>query len=153
VPTKIELDTYEAPTPRALSLTKLPRSEQAAYTGGLPLGESILAAAQARSEDACVVVLGSNCVTAHYRIRVRRQALASVRGQRGAANVMLGPNDSRVPISIACSNAQERFGKQGCTRASSGTASRRGDIRWITTFKRGFFLLFLLTAGGTQPRL
>ena len=32
---QIEVDTYEAPTSRALSLTKLPRSEQAAYAGWL----------------------------------------------------------------------------------------------------------------------
>jgi len=29
------VDTYEAPTSRALSLTKLPRSEQATYAGRL----------------------------------------------------------------------------------------------------------------------
>ena len=36
-------------------------------------------------------------------------------------------DDSRVPIWSACSNAMRRFGEQGLTRASSGTASRRGD--------------------------
>ena len=36
-------------------------------------------------------------------------------------------DDSRVPIWSACSNAMRWFGKQGMTRASSGTASRRGN--------------------------
>ena len=35
--------------------------------------------------------------------------------------------DSRVPIYSACSNTIRRFGKQVGLRASSGTASRRGD--------------------------
>ena len=50
-------------------------------------------------------------------------------------------NDSRVPICTACSNAIRRFGKQGRLRASSGTASRRGDTGGSPTFKRGSFLL------------
>ena len=50
-------------------------------------------------------------------------------------------NDSRVPICAACSNAIRRFGKQGRLRASSGTASRRGDTGGSPTFKRGSFLL------------
>ena len=62
-------------------------------------------------------------------------------------------NDSRVPISGACSNAIERFGQQAMIRASSGTASRRGDTGGSPTFKRGSFLLSLITADGIQPRL
>ena len=59
----------------------------------------------------------------------------------------------RVPISGACSNAIVRFGQQAMIRASSGTASRRGDTGGSSTFKRGSFLLSLLTADGIQLRL
>ena len=61
-------------------------------------------------------------------------------------------DDSRVPICSACSTAIGRFGEQTSTRASSGTASRRGDTG-DRTFRRGPFLLFPLTAGGMRSRL
>ena len=60
---------------------------------------------------------------------------------------------SRVPISTACSNATCRFGKRVGPRASSGTASRRGDVGGSPTFRRGSFLLSSLTADGMQPCL
>ena len=60
---------------------------------------------------------------------------------------------SRVPISTACSNATYRFGKRVGPRASSGTASRRGDVGGSPTFRRGSFLLSSLTTDGMQPRL
>ena len=43
--------------------------------------------------------------------------------------------------------------QQGSVRASSGTASRRGDTGGSPTFKRGPFLLSLLTADGMRPCL
>ena len=46
-------------------------------------------------------------------------------------------NDSRVPISVACSNALVRFGNKAQQRASSGTASRRGDTGGSPTFRNG----------------
>ena len=60
---------------------------------------------------------------------------------------------SRVPISKACSNATGRFGKQVGPRASSGTASRRGDTGGSPPFRRGSFLLSSLIADGMQPCL
>ena len=41
----------------------------------------------------------------------------------------------------------------GLVRASSGTASRRGDTGGSPTFKRDSFLLSLLSADGVQSRL
>ena len=38
---QIAVDTYEAPTPRSLSLTKLTPTEQAAYAGCLPASFNI----------------------------------------------------------------------------------------------------------------
>ena len=69
------MDTYEAPTSRTLSLTKLPRSEQAAYPGWLPLeglaerrflsfARQVLARQAARDQDRITVLVESETALA-----------------------------------------------------------------------------------------
>ena len=83
---------------------------------------------------------------------VARLSLPSVVGA-AAANVMPGPG--RFPSAnlrgVLDRNRAVRQTRP-TTRIIGNRAPARGH-RWIATFRRGSFLLSLLTAGGMQPRL
>ncbi len=84
---------------------------------------------------------------------VRRQALASVRGRRGGRQ--LHAWSKTIPKCRSVLRARTpQDGSANEKHCVHHREPRPGKgHRWIATFRRGSFLLSLLTAGGMQPRL
>ena len=83
-----------------------------------------------------------------HRLRVRRQAPASARGQRhGCQHHAWSKTIPERRSDKMCSNATRLFGELRARHASSGTASWRGDTGGSPPSGHSAFLLFPVTGG------